>query len=129
MKFGLIIGALVMCTAALAQFSDNFESESGSATGTLLTNGFGGGGQNGWYLPVAGSLDGSVFTYTGNTLGKVGNATGGNQFAGAASAGAAPYRMQHGLALSNSGTWTLQSVFGLIFLCFHFFRCSCWNSE
>jgi hypothetical protein len=116
MKFGLIIGALAMCTAALAQFSDNFESETGSASGTLLTNGFGGGGQNGWYNPVNGSLDGSVFTYAGNTLGKVGNASGGNQFAGAASANAAtPYRMQHALTLTNTGTWTLAIDFNFDF--------------
>jgi hypothetical protein len=41
----------------------------GSPGGTLLTNGFGGGGQQGWYNPVEGGSDLNVYTYARNNLG------------------------------------------------------------
>lgn len=56
----------------------------GSAGGTPLTTGFGGGGQQGWYNPVAGSVDFNVHTYAGNTLGFASNPNGGGQFVGVA---------------------------------------------
>jgi len=82
MKVWLTLGIAGLSSLGFAQFSDNFESETGSAGGSLLTNGFGGGGQNGWYNPVAGSVDGSVYTYAGNSLGFATNPLGGNQFLG-----------------------------------------------
>jgi len=96
-----------LCASSFAQFSDNFESESASAGGTLLTNGFGGGGQNGWYSPVSGSLDESVFTYGGNALGFVGNASGGNNFVGAQDPGLGNFRAQHAVTLTSTGSWTM----------------------
>jgi hypothetical protein len=58
----------------------------GSAGGTLLT------GQDGWYNPVVGSTDWSVFTYAGNTMGVSANpAGGGDQFAGVISQGGAAF--------------------------------------
>ena len=57
---------------ASAQLVTNFESPpyNASATGTLLT------GQQGWYVPVAGSPDYNAFTYAGNSLGLPVNSTG-----------------------------------------------------
>jgi hypothetical protein len=116
MKFGFTMAVTALCAVGFAQFSDNFESETGSATGTLITNGFGGGGQNGWYNPISGSLDESVFTYAGNALGIINNATGANQFVGAASANAAtPYRAQHALTLTNTGIWSMSVDFNFNF--------------
>jgi hypothetical protein len=107
MKFGFTLGVAALCAVGFAQsFSDNFESETGSAAGTLLT------GQNGWYLPgISGSLDGNVYTYSGNALGLATNASGGNNFAGAAANGTGSYRMQHAVAFTNSGVWTLSLDF------------------
>jgi hypothetical protein len=108
MKFGFTLGVAAMCAVSFAQFSDNFESETGSVTGTLLTNGFGGGGQNGWYNPVSGSIDSNVYTYAGNALGFSSNPFGGNQFVGMNVATAqTPWRAQHSVNFSAGGTWTM----------------------
>ena len=70
-----LVAGLAVATAAQAQLVSNFEppTYSGSAAGSALTNGFGLGGQDGWYNPVAGSNDGVVFTYTDNAWGFVRN--------------------------------------------------------
>jgi hypothetical protein len=108
MKIGFTVGIAAMCAVSFAQFSDNFESETGSAGGTLLTNGFGGGGQNGWYNPVSGSVDSSVYTYSGNALGFSTNPLGGNQFVGmAVTAPQTPNRAQHAANFSAGGVWTM----------------------
>jgi len=107
MKAWFILGLSAVCAMSFAQFSDNFESETGSAGGTLLTNGFGGGGQNGWYIPVTGSLDESVFTYAGNTLGLAANPNGGSKFVGAQDAGAGNFRAQHNVTFTATNVWTL----------------------
>jgi hypothetical protein len=111
MKFGFTMAVAALCAVGFAQFSDNFESESASAAGTLIT------GQNGWYLPaVTGSLDGFVYTYANNALGHIGNATGGNNFAGASSInGGTPVRMQHALTLNATGLWRLSVDFNFDF--------------
>ncbi len=82
MRLFASLSVAALCTLSFAQFSDNFESETASAGGTALTNGFGGGGQSGWYNPVSGSVDGNVFTYAGNSLGLASNPNGGNNFLG-----------------------------------------------
>jgi hypothetical protein len=116
MKFGFIVGALSLCAASFAQFSDNFESETGSATGTLLTNGFGGGGQNGWYNPVSGSVDANVYTYAGNALGFATNPFGGNQFVGmAVTVAQTPTRAQHAVNFAAGGVWTMTYDFNANF--------------
>lgn len=107
MKIAFSVGMAALCAVSFAQFSDNFEAENGSAGGTLLTNGFGGGGQNGWYNPVSGSVDGNVFTYTGNALGFSNNPNGGNQFLGMQVPTAnATNRAQHSVTFSG-GVWTI----------------------
>jgi len=107
MKIVLSISVIALSAACFAQFNDNFESETGSAGGTLLTNGFGGGGQNGWYNPVSGSVDGNVFTYAGNSLGFATNPNGGNQFVGMfVPAVQGVNRAQHNVAFAN-GLWTV----------------------
>ncbi len=68
---------------AFADINTGFEAGeaySAAASGTPLTSGFGGGGQNGWYLPVSGSLDWQCATYAGNTFGVPVNPEGGGQF-------------------------------------------------
>jgi hypothetical protein len=108
MKLGFTIGVAALCTVGFAQFSDNFQSETGSAGGTALTNGFGGGGQNGWYNPVSGSIDSNVYTYAGNSLGFSTNPFGGSQFVGMFVATAqTPNRAQHNVNFGAGGTWTM----------------------
>ncbi|MEX2219360.1 MAG: MYXO-CTERM sorting domain-containing protein [Phycisphaerales bacterium] len=104
----VVLGAAV---AAQAQYSSTFEPPvyTGSATGTPLTNGFGGpAGQDGWYNPVSGSVDFQVHTYAGNPLGFPSNPNGGTQFIGALGS-ASPNiigRGQHAVDFSAGGTWT-----------------------
>src|SRR6266550_3216169 len=95
---------VLMTSPARAQLVTNFEppAYAGSAAGTLLT------GQNGWYVPVAGSPDYNVYTYAGNTLTlPVNPVTGGTQFVGGVSAGTVFARSQHDLDFSTSNVWTL----------------------
>jgi len=76
----------MLATMAASALAIDFEAPTytGSASGTLLT------GQDGWYLPVAGSSDWNVYTYSGNTLGVVANPGGGSdQFAAGVSGPAA----------------------------------------
>ena len=63
---------------ARAQHSSGYESPTyvGSAAGTIIT------GQDGFYIPVALSQDGLVYTYAGNALGLPQNPTGQEQFVG-----------------------------------------------
>lgn len=111
MRIVFTLGIAAMCAVSFAQFSDNFETETGSASGTLISNGFGGGGQGGWYNPVSGSGDGSVYTYAGNSLGLVSNPTGGNQFLGdnVVAVGGSPVtvRAQHDVSFAAGGVWTI----------------------
>jgi hypothetical protein len=65
-----------------AQYSTNFETFAAAAAGTPCA------GQDGFYVPpVAGSIDGNIHTYAGNTLGVPVNANGGANFWGGLSAG------------------------------------------
>src|SRR5690242_14671807 len=107
------LACAVLCgvaAAAQAQFSTGFEGPTytGSAAGTLLTNGFGGPpGQGNWYNPVSGSGDFNVYTYAGNALGFANNPNGGSQFI--AQLGNANFpidRAQHNQNFSAGGTWT-----------------------
>ncbi|MEO6595004.1 MAG: hypothetical protein ABIP94_09665, partial [Planctomycetota bacterium] len=59
-------------TLAAQGYTTNFESFAASAAGTPCA------GQDGFYVPaVAGSLDGALYTYAGNTLGVPVNPNGG----------------------------------------------------
>ncbi|MCA8964603.1 MAG: hypothetical protein KDC48_06945 [Planctomycetes bacterium] len=71
----ILIGAAA-CLAPLAAqtYATDFESLNASAAGVIIT------GQDQYYIPVAGSLDGLVVTYAGNTLGVPANPNGGNNF-------------------------------------------------
>lgn len=95
------IAIAVPMASAYAQYSTGFESPgyTGSAGGTLLT------GQQGWYVPVAGSIDHNVFTYAGNSFGVAANPTGGSQFS-AGVGGATPARAQHDLNMSVGDVWS-----------------------
>ena len=70
-----LLGAAT-CLAPLAAqgYSSGFEALNASAAGTIIT------GQDQYYIPVAGSLDGLVVTYAGNTLNVPTNPNGGNNF-------------------------------------------------
>jgi hypothetical protein len=81
-----LAAAGAMVASADAQFYTGFElpQYNASPAGTVLT------GQQSWYLPVAGSVNGNVNTYAGNTYGFVQNPVGGNQFATTASTSPPP---------------------------------------
>lgn len=102
MKKCLVLAGLATCSLSFGQFfQDNFETEVGSAGGTVLN------GQNGWYLPSVGGVDGNVYTYGGNALGFPQHPNGGNQFAGAASPGNNNVRSQHDVNFASRTTWTM----------------------
>ncbi len=110
MRTLVLFGVLAACGAAHADLNVNFESPtySGSAGGTLLTNGFGGGGQDGWYQPTNGGADQSVFSYGGNALGMDANPNGGDQFIGGTSGGGSLFpRAQHAHDFSGASAWTV----------------------
>ena len=92
--------AVGLSAAAQADLATGFEDYNASAAGTLLT------GQQGWYLPVAGSADYSVFTYAGNTYNFPPNPQGGNNFVIGKSLGGTSYaRTQHDHDFSAGGLW------------------------
>ncbi|MDQ2985949.1 MAG: PEP-CTERM sorting domain-containing protein [Armatimonadota bacterium] len=102
MKRTLALSALA--TMAASALAIDFENPpyNGSAGGTLLT------GQDGWYQPVAGSVEWNVFTYAGNTMGVVANPGGGGaQFAGGISAGATFARAQKDFAWDANTAYTM----------------------
>ncbi len=63
----------LLAAPATAQYANDYETLTASATGELLT------GQDGYYLPSAGA-DYYAYTYAGNDLGIVANPDGGDQF-------------------------------------------------
>ena len=97
-----LAGWFLMTSPASAQLISAFEQPpyNGSASGTLLT------GQQGWYVPVAGSPDYNVYTYAGNALGLPVNPFGGAQFAGGTSGGTVFARAQHDIDFSVANVWT-----------------------
>lgn len=85
----LLVSLLAAPTAA--QFSTGFEppTYTGSPSGTPCA------GQDSFYVPpVAGSIDGNIFTYAGNTLGVPANPTGGVQFYAGMAVTGGPARSQ-----------------------------------
>jgi hypothetical protein len=94
---------LAACGMARGQsFTANFESPTynGSPAGTLLT------GQNGWYVPVAGSADALVMTYAGSTPAIPPNPSGGGQCeAGIAGGNLLFARAQHPINFNVLGVW------------------------
>src|SRR5690349_11978910 len=86
----VLAGWCTLAPPARADVAINFEppAYNASAAGTLLT------GQQGWYVPVAGSPDYNAYTYAGNALNLPTNPTGGSQFVGGVSAGTAFARAQ-----------------------------------
>ena len=103
-RLGLLVVCLSMAVAAHANIDTGFETPdyNGSAGGTMLT------GQQGWYNPVSGSADFSVYTYAGNTWAVPQNPTGGSQFVGGRMAGNAAFaRAQHDIDWTASNVWTV----------------------
>jgi hypothetical protein len=108
-----VMAGLVCATGAMAQsYYTGFESPQVAASvgGTVIT------GQDGWYVPVAGSLDQKSFLYTGNTLGFTQNPVGGNQFLAGVSTGVAVARAQQNFPFGSSGqftvAWDMAAQFG-----------------
>lgn len=100
------VSLAVLClttTPTRADLVTNFEppAYTGSAAGTLLT------GQQGWYVPVAGSPDANVFTYAGNAVTLPVNPTGGTQFVGGVSGGTVFSRAQQDVAFAGVNVWTI----------------------
>jgi hypothetical protein len=113
----VIVAGLAISSAARADLITGFEppTYSGSPTGTLLTNGVGGGGQDGWFNPLAASADHNVHTYAGNSHGFVANPTGGAQFDVGVFSAVGNARAQHLNDFSTSNTWTLAYDINTIF--------------
>lgn len=107
-----VAGVAAFAAAAQAQlYYTGFELPdfNASASGVPVT------GQQGWYVPVVGSADGTVHTYSGNTYGFVQNPVGGNQFVvTAAQGGAAFARAQHDYPFgpgSYTVSWDMAPIF------------------
>ncbi|HZN38878.1 MAG TPA: hypothetical protein VFD82_08745 [Planctomycetota bacterium] len=96
----LFLFAAVTPFASLAAqgYSTNWETFTASAAGTPCA------GQDGFYIPaVAGSIDGNIHTYAGNTLGVPVNPNGGANFWGGLSAGGTAFaRSQRALTLPGT---------------------------
>ena len=124
--FGLRNGRAIVCAivllaavgTAVGQFGSDFEAPAygASAGGTILT------GQDGWYVPTAGtaSTDWFAYTYAGNTLGIAPHPGGGAQFAGmngpGNSSGATTYgRAQRDVPIGG-GEWSLSGDVAVAFL-------------
>jgi hypothetical protein len=95
-----------LATAAQASFVAGFEASegyTGSASGVSIN------GQQGWYTPaVAGTVDGMVYTYTGNPYGIPTNPYGGDQFFNGLSQGGTAYaRSQHAYDWASETTVTI----------------------
>lgn len=90
---------LSLSPSVLAQgYATDFEAMTASPAGTLIT------GQDGFYVPVAGSVDGLVFTYANNTLNIPVNPNGGaNFFAGVSAGGTAYARAQRPTTFPANG--------------------------
>ena len=106
----LTVGAvLAACGLAQAQYSTTFEAPTYTSSlgqGTLLTNGAGGGGQDGWYLPTVGGRDGYVMTFAGNTWNVAAHPTPGNLQCQVNSPSAPLFgRSQHAIAFGAGGVW------------------------
>ncbi len=97
-KMSFVAAVAGLAGAAQATFFTGFEAPD-YATGQLVP-------QQGWTLPVAGSVHYQVSAYAGNAPGFVQNPVGGNQFIHGTSAGATLARAQHSVGWTNS-TWTL----------------------
>lgn len=84
-------------------YSTGFEGLSANAQGVVLT------GQDGYYLPVAGSTDFEVFTYSANSYRFPQNPTGGTNFiAGTGEANGTFERAQRDVNFgAGVGTWTV----------------------
>jgi hypothetical protein len=108
----VLASSALVCAAgtALGQVVVDFESFNGSSAGTPLTTGFGGGGQGGWYNPVAGSIDFNVYTYAGNAMNFPANPAGGQQFIAVAGQ-VSPNNIGRGqlaVDFSAGGLWTAE---------------------
>lgn len=106
MRAFAFVSMLCAVGAAQASFVTGFEAPTytGSAAGTIVT------GQDGWYNPVAGSRDGLVHTYAGNTPGFVQNPQGGEQFLRTVNdpaVGTTFGRAQHDVNFSVGDVWTM----------------------
>src|SRR5262245_66090793 len=79
----LLLAAVTPLASLVAQgYSTGWETFTASAVGTPCA------GQDGFYVPaVAGSIDGNIHTYAGNTLGLTQNLLGGANFWGGLSQG------------------------------------------
>jgi hypothetical protein len=97
MRHSAPVACLVLSLAgtAAAQYGTDFEAFTASALGTPCA------GQDGFYVPaVAGSIDGNLHTYAGNTLGIPANTNGGANFwAGVSAGGTAFARSQRAFTL------------------------------
>jgi hypothetical protein len=92
-----------LCGVAAGQIDTGFESPlyAGSPAGVVAS------GQDGWYLPVAGSNEHFIYTYEANALGIGPNFTGGDQFMGGTSSGGTLLaRAQRDQDFSAGGAWT-----------------------
>ena len=91
----LLAAVAPFASLAAQGYSTDFETLLASQTGTPCA------GQDGYYVPaVAGSIDGALYTYTGNTLGLAANPFGGTNFWGGLSAGTTAFaRSQRAVTL------------------------------
>ena len=93
----LLAAATPLLSLTAQGYTSDFEALIASAAGTPAA------GQDGYYVPaVTGSIDGAIYTYTGNPLGLAANPFGGVNFWGGLSQGGTAYaRSQRALTLPN----------------------------
>ncbi len=99
----LSLVALAGSEVAYGDFTADFEPPvySGAPSGVGLA------GQDGWYIPVGGSLDYRVYTYADNALGFVQNPGGGSQFASMFTETFTSVRGQHDVNFAERDVWVI----------------------
>jgi len=106
-RFTCVCAVLTLCTAALAQFESDFEAY---VVGPLTDLDIPpvGGGQDEWYLPVAGSNNFNVEAYGADTFGFPVNPDGCSQFITGKNEGATGRfgRAQHPMNWASADVWT-----------------------
>jgi len=103
-RFILGFAAAVLASASMAnaQYSSGFEDIFGDSDGIDLT------GQDAYYLPVSGSTDFEVYSYTANSLRLPQNPTGGTKFIAGVGQGSSTFeRAQRDMTYGDgTGAWT-----------------------
>lgn len=105
--------AILVCCAlpsASAQYASTFEAMNGTAAGMPLA------GQDDFYVPPVGGIDGACYTYTDNALGIVPHPSGGEHFIAVKRGVSSFARVEHAVSMPDETCWVHEFDFCLRFV-------------